>query len=145
MKLGARRIALIALVAFIAAFGGVVAGRMLLPQNTPSSYIHGLLHSGLDLDPAQLATVNRIEADFAPRHEALHAEMRHDNALIAKAFVEERGYGPRVEEAVDRSHAAMGKMQKATFEQLFAVRRVLRPDQAARFDRAVVRALSAKR
>jgi len=132
---------LIALVAFAAALGGVAAGRLLFPPKTPESYIHGLLHNDLNLDPRQLATIDRIEADFRPKHEALHMEMRRDNALIGKAFVEERSYGPRVEAAIDRSHAAMGKMQKATFEQLFAVRRVLRPDQAERFDRAVVQAL----
>lgn len=145
MTLGAKRIALIALVAFAAALAGVAAGRLLFPAKSPAAYVHGLVHNDLDLDARQLAAINRIEADFAPEHEALHMAMRRNNALIGKAFIEERSYGPHVAGAIDRSHIAMSKMQKATLEQLFAVRRVLRPDQAERFDRAVVQALGSER
>lgn len=45
--------------------------------------------------------------------------------------------------AVDRSHQAMGLLQKQTLQHLFAMRAVLRPDQAARFDAAMVEALTA--
>ena len=38
----------------------------------------------------------------------------------------------------------MGEMQKITLEHIFAMRSVLRPDQAARFDAAVVKALTVK-
>ena len=34
-------------------------------------------------------------------------------------------------------------MQKATLEHVFAMRSILRPDQTARFDAAVVKALTA--
>ena len=50
--------------------------------------------------------------------------------------------GPQVAAAVDSSHKAMGELQKVTLEQIFAMRRVLRPDQAARFDATVVKALT---
>ncbi len=38
----------------------------------------------------------------------------------------------------------MGQLQKETLEHIFAMRGVLRPDQAARFDQAVVKALTAQ-
>ncbi len=36
----------------------------------------------------------------------------------------------------------MGELQKATLAHIFAMRQVLRPDQTAEFDRAVVKALT---
>jgi hypothetical protein len=37
---------------------------------------------------------------------------------------------------------AMGELQKATLRHVFAMRAVLRPDQAARFDAAISKALT---
>ena len=54
----------------------------------------------------------------------------------------EHGYGPQVTAAIDHTHKVMGEMQKETLEHLFAMRAVLRPDQAAKFDRSVTRALT---
>ena len=51
--------------------------------------------------------------------------------------------GPQVAAAVDRSHGAMGELQKETLNHMFAMRQILRPDQARTFDRAVVKALTA--
>ena len=68
-----------------------------------------------------------------------------DNASAdgsAAAIAAEHGYGPRVAQAVDRSHQAMGELQKETLKHIFAMRGVLRPDQAALFDAAVVKALT---
>src|SRR3546814_8170022 len=44
---------------------------------------------------------------------------------------------------IDRSHAAMGELQKETLAHIFAMRAVLRPEQAEKFDQAVVKALTA--
>ena len=49
----------------------------------------------------------------------------------------------QVTAAVDHFHSAMGELQKATIEHVFAMRAVLTPEQAARFDRTVVDALTA--
>jgi len=54
----------------------------------------------------------------------------------------EHGYGPEVSAAVDHTHQVMGELQKETLEHLFAMRAVLTPDQAARFDRTVTKALT---
>ncbi len=69
--------------------------------------------------------------------------MRADNRALAAAIVAEKGYGPRVSAAVDQSHHAMGLVQKATLQHLFAMRSVLKPAQARRFDQAMVNALTA--
>ena len=69
--------------------------------------------------------------------------MRSDNARLAEAITAEHGYGPGVQAAVDRSHEVMGELQKETLQHMFAMRQILRPDQARTFDRAVVKALTA--
>lgn len=139
-----RRALLIALIAFAAAIAGVYAGRELVARQAPvENTLHDLLHAQMDLDGSQYARLDAIEKRFAVRRQALELEMRADNARLADAIEAEHGYGPLVSAAVDRSHQVMGQLQKETLEHIFAMRGVLRPNQAARFDEAVVKALTA--
>ncbi|MDF8335478.1 periplasmic heavy metal sensor [Novosphingobium cyanobacteriorum] len=138
-----KRLALIALVAFLAAMGGVYAGRELFQQTRQSeTEIHALLHKQLSLDDAQEVKIDAIERRLATRRQALELEMRAANAHLAAAIEAEHGYGPEVTAAIDHTHQVMGDMQKVTLEHLFAMRAVLKPDQAAVFDRTVVKALT---
>lgn len=134
---------LIVLLAFLAALAGTMLGRAVMERRSESAgALHDLLHDELDLTADQLARIETIETSFAVRRRALEAELRADNARLAAAIQAEQGYGPRVTAEVDRSHRAMGQLQKETLAHIFAMRAVLRPDQAAKFDRAVVRALT---
>lgn len=139
----ARRIALIALVALLAAVLGVCIGRAVLPQPTyTGAELHALLHERLDLDAVQHAKLDAIEQDFVDKRRTLDAQLRADNARMAEAIAAEHVYGPRVAAAVDASHRSMGAVQKATLEHVFAMRAILRPDQAAKFDAALDRTLT---
>ena len=73
---------------------------------------------------------------------ALEAKLAQANAELASAMATEHQYGPRVAAAVDHAHMAMGDLQKATLEHVFAMRAVLRSEQAKRFDKAVDKALT---
>lgn len=137
-----RQIAATLAIAVIAVLVGVFAGGRLLDRS-PEPPLHELVHHDLALDAAQLAKIEVLEARFAVRRRALEAGMRAANAELAAAIEAERGYGPRVTAAVDHFHVAMGDLQKATIEHIFAMRAVMRPDQAARLDRTVVKALTA--
>lgn len=144
MRFGSRKTWLFAAVAFIAALAGVLIGRGISDrQATHSSALHELLHDELDLDETQLAQIEELETRFAIRRRALELELRTDNARLAAAIQAEHGYGPRVTSEIDRSHHAMGQLQKETLSHIFAMRAVLRPNQAEKFDRAVVKALTA--
>ena len=137
-----RLILVIAVVAFAAAIAGVFVGRALLPvRQAPGTELHTLLHHHLDLDAQQRAKLDVLENRFAVRKHALELELRADNARLAEAIEVEHGDGPQVAAAVDRSHHAMGELQKETLSHIFAMRQLLRPDQASRFDHAVTRAL----
>ncbi|MCP3731496.1 periplasmic heavy metal sensor [Sphingomonas sp. MG17] len=141
--MSARRYLLVALVAFTAALGAVLAARAwFVPTPRVESQVHTLLHRQLTLDADQERRIHALEAAFAKRREALEAEMRADNERLAAAIVAEHGYGPKVGEAVDRTHHVMGQLQKETLQHIFAMRGVLRPDQAAQLDAAIVRALT---
>jgi hypothetical protein len=139
-----RHILIVALIAFAAAVAGVFAGRMLV--DTPranETELHALLHREARLSREQEQKLHLIEARFAARRSALELEMQAANIRLAQAIEAEHGYGPRVTDAIDETHAVMGALQKETLQHLFAMRAVLTPDQAAMFDKTVVKALTA--
>ena len=139
-----RYIILTALVAFASAVTGVVVGReYVAPERQVENELHDLLHRQLTLDDRQKAMIEKIEREFAVRRRELENVLRADNARLAAAIEAEHGYGPKVAAAVDLSHQAMGQLQKETLEHIFAMRSVLKPDQAAQFDKTVVKALTA--
>ena len=128
---------------FLAAVAGVLAGRALSPPpQTSETALHRLLHDDMRLDRPQKAALAALEARFAERRQRIEATMRADNRRLAAAIAIEQDAGPRVMQAVDRSHAAMGRLQKETLAHVFAMRRLLRADQVTQFDRAVARALT---
>ena len=130
-------------IAFLAALMGVFVGRVVLDHRpTPKSDVHAFMHEYLDLDADQKSRLEALERQFAVRRTAIELELRSYNALLAEAIEAEHGAGPRVNAAVDRSHQAMGRLQKETLAHVFAMRELLRPDPAKRFDQAVVKALT---
>ena len=138
-----RRAAVGATMAFLAGVVGVFIGREIFPASQPPAVeLHEFLHNDLELDADQRTRLNAVEAQFAIRKRALELELQADNARLADAIETEHGNGPRVRAAVDASHATMGELQKETLAHIFAMRQLLRPDQAHKFDAAVVRALT---
>jgi len=139
-----RQLLIVVLIAFVAAIAGVLLGRLLIPvRQTPGSDLHRLLHHDLDLDAPQTAKLDMLERNFIARRLALERALRADNARLAVAIEAEHGYGPEVAAAVDRSHSDIGELQKVTLAHIFAMRALLRPDQAHHFDAAVTRTLTA--
>ena len=139
-----RRILIVGFIAFLAAVAGVFVGRMLVDTPRASeTELHALLHREAQLSAEQERKLGAIEARFGARRAALELEMRAANIRLAQAIEAEHGYGPRVTKAIDETHQVMGELQKETLQHLFAMRAVLDEDQAAMFDRTVVKALTA--
>jgi hypothetical protein len=135
---------LVVLVAGAAAFAGAWIGRTVTrPAEAPETALHRLLYHELNLNDDQRRRLAILNGGYADRKRQLEAAMRADNAAIATAMAREHGYGPAVEAAVDQSHHDMGTLQKATLEHVFAMRGLLDPGQAARYDQAVAKALTA--
>lgn len=137
-----RALVWIVLAGFAGALGGVIAGRELSTPPAAGAELHELLHRELELDSRQDAQIDVLERQFSIKMKGLQLEMRADNVLLAAAIEAEHGNGPRVVAAITKSHEAMGELQKETLGHIFAMRKVLRPDQAEKFDRAVVQALT---
>lgn len=127
------------LAAAIGAWGGgqYVVRRM--HHNTP---LHQLVHEKLNLTPDQERRIDGLERDYAARRKVLEAEMRAANAELAQAIQEQHSYTPKVQAAIDRFHMAMGALQKESIQHVIAMRAVLTPQQAARFDDTVVKNLT---
>lgn len=137
-----RRNLIVALIAFAAALLGVFAGRALTPTKQQARVdIHTVLHDKLDLDADQERKLEALESAFAVRRGALEAAMRVHNRRLAEAIQAEHRNGPAVEAAIDATHVTMGKLQKETLAHVFAMRALLREDQARIFDEAVTKAL----
>ena len=138
-----RQTALVVALVVVAAIVGVVLGRQVMaPKHHAGSELHSVLHEQLSLDDNQERRLHELEQAFAVRRRALEQDMRAENARLAQAIAAEHGNGPRVAAAVDASHRTMGTLQKETLVHIFAMRASLRPDQAAKFDAAVTKALT---
>ncbi len=141
--MNSRQLILVAVLAISLALVGVWLGRMIQP--TPhhnGAELHALMHDGLQLDDEQERALAVLERDFAAKRESLEARLKADNARLAEAIAAEHEYGPRVSAAVDATHDAMGDLQKATLEHVFAMRAILREEQQAKFDATVAESLA---
>jgi Spy/CpxP family protein refolding chaperone len=121
--------------------GGWIGSGRALPGRHAQS-LHEMVHHELQLTAAQDRQLESLEQDFAVRRRAREAELRAANAQLAAAIQARHEYGPEVEAAVERFHAAMGALQLETVQHVLAMRKVLTPEQAAKFDRRVSEALT---
>jgi Spy/CpxP family protein refolding chaperone len=139
----ARSIALtLVLSALLAGLGAWGGAQYVLNRLRPATPLHELVHERLSLTPEQLHRIQGLEREHAARQQALQAEMRAANADLAKAIAANHAYTPQVQAAVDRFHRAMGELQKETILHVLAMRAVLTPQQAAKFDETVAKSLT---
>lgn len=139
------RLALVALVAFVAALAGTYTGRTLSPaREDTGAQLHAIMHDVANLDAAQERSLEVLEQRFEQRRKSLEDRLRADNRRLAEAIAAEHVYGQQVAAAVDATHHSMGALQKATLEHIFAMRAILRPEQRGAFDKAVDQALTAQ-
>ncbi len=140
----APRYLLVALIAFCVALAATFLARSLMDESPhEGGELHALMHEELKLTMDQERLIEQLEGQFAERRQQLDSRLLDANAQLAEAVASEHEYGPKVAEAVDRSHMAMGELQKETLRHVFAMRAVLRPDQAAQFDKRIVTMLTA--
>ncbi len=139
----ARGLALTAVLSL--ALGGLGAwggARLALRHAAPPAPLHELLHAELHLSPAQAARLAALEADHARRMADLDRRMRAADSDLAHAIDAHHAYTPDVQAAIDRLHGVMSEAQKETILHVLAMRAVLTPSQAARFDRTLDRTLT---
>jgi Spy/CpxP family protein refolding chaperone len=141
LKTGFTTLAL-GLVALLGGFGGAYIHGQIKSSQTPPS-LHEQLHKTLKLSGEQDRRLHLIENDFKAQKSTLEDEMRLANRELADAIAADKAYSPKVQLAIDHFHHAMGALQKASVEHVFAMRAILTPQQQATFDSQVRNALLA--
>lgn len=142
MRVLGRGLALTLVLAVLAgALGSWIGARYLGRPQTPPS-LHVFVHDELELSPVQEERLDALEADFAVRRREREAQLRAANAELAAAIQTRHEYSPEVQAAVERFHQAMGELQKETILHVLNMRKVLTPEQAAKFDRRIAEALT---
>lgn len=129
------------LTALAAAFGGWIGVRIGVGQSHERAGLDAVVHDRLQLTGSQKARLGVLESAFAARRRALEIEMDAANSDLAAAIGSEHTYGPRARRAVARFHIAMSALQEETIRHVLAMRGVMTPDQARRFDRLIDKAL----
>lgn len=144
MSLGRSLLLTLVLSVLGAAVGAWGGSQFVLHRTHQTTPLHELLHEKLHLDANQHARIETMERTHAANRKALEAEMKAANADLARALQEHHGYTPEVQAAIDRFHRAMGAEQRETILHVLAMRSVLTPEQAVRFDETVVQSLTAE-
>lgn len=143
MKVSVRSAIITVVLAFVAGVGGMWLGHQVLTAPALDHSLHAMVHDELSLTADQERDLEALEAAFAARQQALESEMRKANAELAAAIRASETAGPAVEAAVHHFHDAMGALQTETIEHVFAMRKVLTPDQRRLFDDKIGQALTA--
>lgn len=142
MTLLSRALLLTLVLTALAAVGGTWLGARYVYEQRRQPSLHEFVHKELHLSSPQEKQLEALEQDFAVRRRAREAELRAANAQLAAAIQARHEYSPEVQAAVERFHMAMGELQKETILHVLAMRKILTPEQAAKFDRQISEALT---
>ena len=114
------------LAALAGCLGALAADRW--ANHEAGSGLHDFVHDELALTADQEQRLDTLEARFAVERARLEGSARAANARLAQAM--------------EKVHARMGDLQKATVRHVFDMREILEPDQQRQFDRKVSEALT---
>ncbi len=137
-----RGLVLTLILTVLAAITGTWIGARFIYERRHQPSLHEFVHDELRLTAEQSSRLEVLERDFAVRRRAREAELRAANAELARAIQLRHEYSPEVQAAVERFHDAMGELQKETILHLLAMRAVMTPEQAMRFDKRIAESLT---
>ncbi len=102
---------------------------------------HRYLHEKLNLTPEQDKQLEEIEVKYQKRKLRLEETIRLANRELADAINENPSFSPKVQQAIDKIHNAMGELQKLSLEHLFEMRPILTPEQNKQLNTLITDAL----
>lgn len=137
-----RGLVLTLILTVLAAITGTWIGARYIYDQRHQPSLHEFVHEELRLTTEQNSRLEVLEQDFAVRRRAREAELRAANAELARAIQARHEYSPEVQAAVERFHDAMGELQKETILHVLAMRAVMTPEQAVRFDKRIAESLT---
>lgn len=107
-----------------------------------SSYsTHPMLHKMLNLTDEQLKKLVPVEKKFMDQKAFYENEIRRASMELGDVMNKEKAYTAEVQVTVEKVHAAMGGLQKATIVHFFDMRAILDEEQARILDNYVADAM----
>jgi Spy/CpxP family protein refolding chaperone len=103
---------------------------------------HDWVHRQLNITPEQDRAIAVTEERFNRQRAVIMERLRLANAELAQAILEGKARSPKVEEAVQKIHAAQADLQQLTLEHVFEMRSALTPEQYDKLLRLTANALS---
>lgn len=125
------------LAAGLAGWAGVAYGL----RQTPTD-LDRALHDQLGLTKDQETKIETLEQAMAAKRARLQSDMMQANRELAGAIAKDHAYGTPEKAAIEHFHAAMMELQEDTLRHVMAMRAVLDPDQARRFDGIIAKNLT---
>ena len=93
---------------------------------------HAWMHEHLDITPEQHAALEPVEAEFEASRTRLKTEIRAAGLELAEVIRKAEAGDPRIKAALQRLNRGQEELQHRTLEHFFAMKRFLRPAQAAK-------------
>lgn len=108
-------------------------------KNMETSHQH--FHEMLNFTPDQLDKLIPIEKKYSEQKSFYENQIRQANMELGDIMKKEKAYTPKVQEAVDKVHIAMGHLQEITLIHFFDMRVMLDDKQARILDDYVTDAM----
>ena len=137
-----RTIVAVVVLTLFAAAAGAWLGSEYGGHTSHGRSLDEILHNELALTPEQEKRIAALESKFALDRKDLESQMRTANRELARALEAEHAYGDRAKTAIGQFHTAMAALQEQTIIHIVAMRSVLTPEQAERYDKTIREALS---
>lgn len=94
--------------------------------------LHAWMHEHLDITPEQHEKLEPIETEFETLRVKLKEELRRADVSLAETIRDPQMNEAAMNAALERLNKAQAALQRATLDHFFAMKRYLRPAQAAR-------------
>ena len=127
-----------ACLAALAGWAGVQYG---LRHSETRPQLDELIHHELGLTAEQGRKIEALEVEYVHRRSSLEGEIATANRDLAVAIETDHTYGQKARAALGHFHRAMEQLQELTIRHVLAMRAILSPRQAKKFDATIRAAL----
>jgi len=93
---------------------------------------HAWMHEHLDITPEQHAALEPVEKEFETARARLKSEIHAAGRELAEVIRNADAGDPRLQDALQKLNRSQAELQRKTLDHFYAMKRHLRPAQAAK-------------